>query len=96
MDKIFDQAKDLHVANYVVYGDSTDNKLYFEETGENKTEVAAADAMDAFKKGRLVVKTEDGFFVPISIDDNQVVVIVYDSSSATPVTAQAFTFKSGN
>ena len=53
LNKLYEQGKDLHVANYMAYGKTADHKLYadvaFKET------VTKEEIEDAFKKGRLVI-----------------------------------------
>lgn len=60
---IFDDAKDKNVANYVIFGDSEDGKLYYSE-GEGKVQVSQADLKDFFLKGRLLicVDSENGAY----------------------------------
>ena len=64
MDKIYEQAKDLHVRNFVVYGKAADKKLYYEP--EFKTQVTKADAEDAFDKGALMIVDTTTKLVPIA------------------------------
>lgn len=84
MNKIFEQSKDLHVRNYVVYGNASDNKLYYEATYTNQ--VTEADLVDAFVKGALLIDDGTNKLVPVSIADNTVKTIDGTSSSATLVT----------
>jgi hypothetical protein len=69
MKKIFKDAKDKNVGKYVVYGDSTDNKLYY-TTDENKEQVTEEDLNDAFVRGGLVIVVGDATFVPVSVEAN--------------------------
>lgn len=71
LEKIYDQSKDLFVANYLIYGDSTDQKLYYSDE-EDKVQVSEADLKDAFLKGRLVICTSEGVFeVAVKINGNK-------------------------
>lgn len=72
MKKIFDDAKDKNVATFVVYGDTTDNKLYLTATGDNKVQVKQVELEDAFNKRRLLIVVGDATFVPVSIAANKV------------------------
>lgn len=72
MKKIFDDAKDKNVATFVVYGDTTDNKLYLTATGATKVQVKQAELEDAFNKRRLLIVVGDATFVPVSIAANKV------------------------
>lgn len=72
MKKIFDDAKDKNVATFVVYGDTTDNKLYLTATGATKVQVTQAELEDAFNKRRLLIVVGDATFVPVSIAANKV------------------------
>ena len=51
MERIYDQAKDVHVATYVLYAKTADKKLYLESS--YTTQVTKAELEAAFKKGRL-------------------------------------------
>ena len=51
LNKLYEQGKDLHVANYVAYGKTADHKLYADE-GYKET-ATKAEIEDAFVKGRL-------------------------------------------
>ena len=52
MNRIYLDAKDKYVGNYVFYGNSEDNKLYYESAHEHQ--VTEADLVDAFMKGALI------------------------------------------
>lgn len=54
LNKLYEQDKDLHVANYVAYGKTADHKLYADE-GYKET-VTKAEIEDAFVKGRLMFR----------------------------------------
>ena len=91
MKKIFDDAKDKNVANVVFYGDTTDNKLYYEASGETKTQVTQADLEDAFKKGRLIVAVGNNMYAPVKVAANKVTVadIVSNAVALVDYTAKA-------
>lgn len=70
MEKVFEQAKDLHVRNIVVYGDTSDNKLYRE--AEYKTEITTVELEDMFKKGALLINDGTNLLVGVVFAGNQV------------------------
>lgn len=80
LDRFHEQAKDLHVKNYIVYGKTADSKLYKEAAYTNQ--VDQADVEDAFKKGILIVKVGDKFYAPLVLNANKVSTI--DLVSTTP------------
>lgn len=94
MNRIYEQAKDLHVKNYVVYGKAADHKLYLEAAYTNQVE--QADLEDMFAKGLVLIDLgTDGLTVPISIKGEKVttvatvsnaVALVEWSAKATPAT----------
>ena len=83
MNKIFDQAKDKYVANFVVYGNATDNKLYY--ASDYAEQVSQDDAEDAFKKGRLIIATSDGFVYPVSLVSHKIKTIDVSGNTASAV-----------
>lgn len=90
MKKLFIDAKDKYVAKYVIYGDTTDNKLYY-STGEDKEQVTQKDLEDAFVRGGLVIVVGDASFIPVSIAANKVktVDIVSNAVALVEWTAKA-------
>ena len=63
LHKFYEQGKDLHVANYIVYGKTADHKLYADKA--LKETVTTVEIEDAFKKGRLVIIEGTNYLVPI-------------------------------
>lgn len=61
------RAEDKFVGSVLVYGDSTDTKLY-DGTGSTKAQVPVADATDAFMKNALLIKVGDVVYVPQYVD----------------------------
>lgn len=80
MDRIWNDAKDMNVANFVVYGKAADSKLYYESS--YTTQVKTADAEEAFEKGRLVIKVTAGYLVPLGIASNKVLTAAMSGSPA--------------
>ena len=57
MLKIYDDAKDKNIANYVCYVTSGDHNLYVDK--ECTIQVKQEEAEEAFLKGRLVIMNDD-------------------------------------
>ena len=80
MDKVFQDAKDIHVTAVVVYGKSANSKLYEEAAYTNQ--VAQSVVEDAFLKGVLVVKVGDDYFRPVKVSGNKVTIAELSGSPA--------------
>lgn len=87
MLKIFDDAKDKNVANFVVFGKAADSKIYEDEA--YTTQAKQADVEDAFKKGRLVVMNGTTVLVPVALAANKVTTITGTSPAGTEWVALA-------
>lgn len=74
MEKKFEQAKDLHVRNYVVYGKAADKKLYYDAAYTKQ--VSKADLEDAFNKGALLIVDGSNKLVPVVLVGNAVKTII--------------------
>lgn len=61
VDKIYDDAADVHVANYLLYAKKGDTKLYADAA--MKTQATATQAVNCFKKGCLI-GYDNGFYKP--------------------------------
>ena len=83
MSKIFEDANDQHVRNVIVYGKTSDHKLY--TTSAKTTMVEQAVVEDAFKKGMLLVQEGDVLLLPIALDGNKVTTASIVSSAITGV-----------
>ncbi len=81
MEKIFEDANEQHVRNFVVYAKSADNKLYYE--ADHKTQVTKADAENAFKKGVLLVNDGTSLYAPIAMTGANVKTIDLVSTTVT-------------
>lgn len=79
MNKIFNDAKDKNVANFVVYGKAADSKVYYEAAYTNQ--VTQADLEDAFNKGRLIIMSGDVALVPVVLNANKVTTVALSSGS---------------
>ena len=84
LTKFYDQAKDQHVANFIVYGKTGDKKVYYESS--YTTQVASADLEDAFKKGRLLVFDGTNYLVPIVYAAGKVTTFTMGASAVESVT----------
>ena len=71
LNKLYEQDKDLHVANYVAYGKTADHKLYADEA--YKETVTKAEIEDAVKKGRLVIVEGANYLIPVAFGTTGVV-----------------------
>ena len=78
-EKIFEQAKDIHVKNYIVFGKSADGKLYYEAAYTNQ--VSLADAKDAFNKGILAINVSDAIYIPVFFASNKIYTIAAGTAS---------------
>lgn len=86
MKTIYEDAKDLNIRKFVVYGKTADKKLYYES--DFKTQVTQADAEDAFKKGMLLVMDTTTMLVPVSMAGTTVKTVA-EASSAVSLTSWA-------
>lgn len=66
VEAVFDDAKDTHVSNYVLYGNA--NKLYVDS--KFATEVTHDEAFDACLKGVLVYDATNGYSTVTSFKDS--------------------------
>lgn len=66
MEKIYEQAKDLHVRSLVVYGKASDHTLWADADFE--AVLVAADVLDAFNKGMLVINDDDAMKRPVAVN----------------------------
>lgn len=79
MTKLFDQAKDKNVANFIVYGKTADTTLYYDE--KMTVKLKQADAEDAFKKGRLIIVNGGAYYTPISLASGKVKTVGMSSNT---------------
>lgn len=80
MEKVFEQAKDLHVKAVVAYGKAADSKLY---ANSDYDAYLDADAVaDAFTKGLLVIKVSTDTFVPVAYASSKYVTVSVVTSAA--------------
>jgi hypothetical protein len=80
MDKIFQDAKDKYVTAVIVYGKTSDSKIYVDP--EFNTQVDQSVVEDAFAKGVLMVKVGTASFRPVKLAGNKVTVAELSGSPA--------------
>lgn len=80
LERIWNDAKDQYVANFVVYGKAADSKLYYD--ADYTTQVTKADAEEAFSKGRLLVKTATGMTAALGVAGSKVLTVAMSGSPA--------------
>ena len=86
LQNIFEKGSQVHVGSIVVYGDTTDSKLY-DKAGTGKTQVKQAVVEQAFLAGKLVVAIPgDGataYYKAIAVDGVKVLTGFKDSTSVS-------------
>lgn len=87
MVKLFDDAADKNVANYVVYAKAADSKIYVDSAFG--TQVKQVELENAFNKGRLVVMVGNIATAPIYISANKVAVISTSAGTVAEYSALA-------
>lgn len=89
LNKLYEQGKDLHVANYMAYGKTADHKLYA-DVAFKKT-VTEAEIKDAFQKGRLIVVEGTNYLLPVAFGTTGVVTVTAGETVKTQVWAASAT-----
>lgn len=86
---IYDHAIDKNVATYILYGNSSDNKLYYDLTLETPLQVSQEDLEHAFKKGRALISVTDGgtttLYTVVSVTANVAKVVATVSNAVALV-----------
>lgn len=85
-NRVFDDARDKNVANFIVDGKAADGKLYYDLTATTPVQVTQADVEDAFKKGRLIVSTSAGLFQALAVVGNKVLTASMAGSPTAAIT----------
>ena len=85
---IYIDGNDKHVGKYVVFGKAADSKIYVD--ADFSEQVAAADALEAFNKGLLLVQVGTDVFEPVKVSGVKVTVLDVVSGA---VTAKEFSAK---
>ena len=85
MERIFEDADELNVRKFIVYGKTADKKLYYEAA--YTTQVTKADALNAIKKGMLLIIDGENILVPISMTGAAVKTVTETTVSQTTTTS---------
>lgn len=83
LNKLYEQGKDLHVANYVAY--ANEGKLY--EDADHKTEAVQDDCEKAFKLGRLMI--DNGTELCQAVAKTSAGFVTYNGKAAVTYTTKA-------
>ena len=83
MNTLYEQGKDLHVANYIAY--ANEGKLY--EDADHKTEAVQEDCEKAFKLGRLMI--DNGTELCQAVAKTSAGFVTYNGKAAVTYTAKA-------
>lgn len=83
MNPIYEDAVDLNVRSYVVYGRTGDKKLYIES--DFKTQATKAEVEDAFKKGMLLVMDGSTILKPVVMTGTTVKTVTEAASTVSLV-----------
>lgn len=79
---IFNDAKDVHVRNHVVFGKTADNKLYKKFDGTTYSDqIPQEELTELFKKKILLIQVGTIFYEPFLLNGNQVATIDKASES---------------
>lgn len=88
MDKIFEQAKDLHVVATMVYSNGEDGLAYADT--ECKKQFKLSELKEVFIKGALIKDITDGtLYQPISFIENVIVFLKGANAETSLVAATA-------
>lgn len=86
MEKIYMTADGKNVAAYVVYGNTTDSKIY-DGTGTSKAQITEEDLIAAFKNGRVLVaivgESATDYLEVIKVSGNKASTVDLASSTVT-------------
>ena len=86
LDNTFEKGSQVHVGSIIVYGDTTDSKLY-DKAGTGKVQVKQAVVEQAFLAGKLVVAVPgDGstaYYKAVGVNGTTVLTGYADSTSVS-------------
>lgn len=86
MNKIFEQAKDLHVRAVVVYGKAADHKLYWKLSGSTYSEqLEEAELQELFQKGLLIIDDGTNKMIAVNLAANKVKTLAMTGASGSEV-----------
>lgn len=83
IDHLYEQSKDLHIRNYVVYAETSKNYVYADAACTTGKELTKDELIEAFKKN-VLVKIGSDFYAPtqLDIDETYASLIMLDVSSS--------------
>lgn len=79
MDKIYQNFNDANIRSYIVYGKTSDHKLYIDSAC--KTEAVKDEVIDAFEKGMLIIVEGNNKFVPVAMTATKLVTVTVSTSA---------------
>ena len=86
MEKIYMTADGKNVAAFVVYGNTTDSKIY-DSTGTDKKQIEEAELISAFKNGRVLVavvsQSSTAYLEVVKVVDNKATTVELVGNTAT-------------
>lgn len=87
MKTTFERANDQHVAQFIVFGNATDSKLYYDLSVETPVQVTEEDLQKAFATGKLVISVTvsdvETIYVPVAVVGNKAKTVDVASSTVT-------------
>ena len=85
IEHLYEQSKDLHIRNYLVYADTTKNYVSADAACTTGKELTKDELIEAFKKN-VLVKIGSDFYAPtqLDIDTTYASLIMLDVSAASP------------
>lgn len=87
MKTTFERANDQHVAQFIVFGNATDNKLYYDLSAKTPVQVTEEDLQKAFATGKLVISVTvsdvETIYVPVAVVGNTAKTVDVASSTVT-------------
>ena len=83
IEHLYEQSKDLHIRNYIVYADKSKNYVYADAACTTGKELTKDELIEAFKKN-VLVKIGSDFYAPtqLDIDETYASLIMLDVSSS--------------
>ena len=67
IEHLYEQSKDLHIRNYIVYADTAKNYVYADAACTTGKELTKDELIEAFKKN-ILVKIGSDFYAPTQLD----------------------------
>lgn len=85
MDKMYKEANDKHVGAFIVYGKTSDKKLYLDKALKAGNLVNFEDAKRAFECGILKIVVGTDVFEPVAIVGGKIITVTSASGSVSGV-----------